>query len=92
MTAMVEPVATCVADRLDDLDGRQRPVAADGVKHADHAIPLEVGDASAARRDCYLVNAEDHGPARGTAAIGRAICHEADHAGGPPNTRREDQT
>ena len=51
---------------------------------ADHAIPLEVGHASAARRDSYFVNAEDHGPAHGTTAIGRAIFHEADHAGGGP--------
>jgi hypothetical protein len=52
-------VAICVADHLDDLNGRQRPVAAYGFKHADHAIPLEVGHASAARRDCYFVDAED---------------------------------
>ena len=45
MTTMVEPVAICFAARLDDLDGQQRPVAADGVEYADHAIPLEVGDA-----------------------------------------------
>jgi len=84
VTAMVEPVAICVAERLDDLDGRQRPVAADGVKHADHAIPLEVGYAGAARRDGYFVDAEDDAPAHGIAAIGRAMCHEADHAGGRP--------
>ena len=84
MTAIVEPVAICVADRLDDFDRRQRRVAEDGVKRADYAIPLEVGHASAARRDSYFVDAEDHGPAHGTTAIGRAICHEADHAGGGP--------
>jgi hypothetical protein len=32
VTAMVEPVAISVADRFDDLDGRQRPVVVDGVK------------------------------------------------------------
>jgi hypothetical protein len=56
------------ADRLDDLDGRQRLVAADRVKHADHAISLEVGNACAPRWDGYFVDAEDHSPARGIAA------------------------
>ena len=81
MAAMVESVAICVADRLGDLDGRQRPVAADGAKHADHAILLEVRHTSAAWRDRYFVDAEDRGPAHGIAAICGAICCEADHAG-----------
>jgi hypothetical protein len=93
VTAMVEPVAIKVADRFDDLDGRQRPVVADGVKHADHAIPLEVRHPGAARRDGYFVDAEDHGPAQGIAAIGRARRHEATYASGLPpvvwKTKRE---